>query len=117
MIDPIMTEISQVVQEELQRARVDHGETYASMHEAYGVLCEELHEAGIEYREIQAYEGMLSGAIHKGNEKLLRSELDVICSRAIRAACELVQVAAVCRKAMQGLEGAADGQAERRPLG
>ena len=117
MIDPIMSQMIPIVQEELTRARVNHGSTYASMHEAYGVLSEELYEVGIEYREIVAYEGMLISAIHKGDEKLLRSELDTICNRAIKAACELVQVAAVCKKAAKGLRGAVHGQEERRPIG
>jgi hypothetical protein len=100
MIDPIMSKIVPVMQEELARAQHDHGQTYASMHEAFGVLSEELHEAGIEYRELTAYEGMLIGTIHKGNGKLLLEELSVIHNRALQAACELVQVAAVAQKAI-----------------
>lgn len=103
MIDPIMSKIVPVMQEELARAQVNHGETYASMHEAYGVLSEELYEADIEYHEVRAYEGMLISAIHKGESGLLRGELGIIFDRALQAACELVQVAAVAKKAIHTL--------------
>lgn len=100
MIDHVMTDIVAAMHAELARAQEDHGKHYASMHEAYGVLSEELYEAGIEFREANAYEGMLLSAIHKGNNKLLREELNIIHHRALQAACELVQVAAVAQKAI-----------------
>lgn len=103
MIDPIMSRIVPVMQEELARAQVNHGKTYASMHEAFGVLSEELYEADIEYHEVRAYEEVLISAIHNGNSKLLRDELTVIFNRALQAACELVQVAAVAKKAIHTL--------------
>lgn len=104
MLDHVLKDITDAMQKELARAQANHGPTYASMHEAYGVLTEEIYEAGIEYREVTAYEGMLLSAIHKGNSKLLRDELTTIHYRALQAACEMVQVAAVCSKALATLD-------------
>lgn len=108
MIDRVMEDVELAVGYEVARAKADHGETYASMHEAYGVLCEEVFEAEEEFCEVTSYRTFLLDALHRGDEKQLQAMLSVIRNRAVKAACELVQVAAVCQKAMGG--GIPDGR-------
>lgn len=108
MIEPVHTDIMAAVEAEQLRAVAIYGPEYHTTHEAFGVLSEELYEAAIEWREIKAYEGMLLSAIHKQNDQLLCNAMDMIEHHAILAACELVQAAAVCRKAIAGIKGGAD---------
>ena len=91
--------------DELARIKELHGETYASIHEAYGVLAEELYEAR---HEVKALRGHVKDLL----EDLPEEDVDDICCdlneawwRAINAACELIQVAAVCKKARDGMGG------------
>lgn len=103
MIDGVFCDINAAVDRELERARAEYGQRYASIHEAYGVLMEEMHEAQAEIRDLDDYAAALIGVIHREDRRALFAELDVMGNRAIQAACELVQVAAVCRKAMEGI--------------
>lgn len=82
---------------------MDHGEVFASLHEAYGVLAEELYEAGIEVKAVNGDAARIVELIHRDDGIGLVSALYAIEQRAILAACEMVQVAAVCAKAMGGI--------------
>lgn len=113
MIDHVMQEILTSVSAETQRAKAEFGDSYKNPHEAYGVLAEEIFEAKAEMNEVNAYYDMLISAIHKGDKVLLIKELDVLKCCAINAACELVQVAAVCAKAIHGMAGEPDAKMEK----
>ena len=102
MMDEIMCDVERAVHYEETRIQQLHGEKYHSPHEAYGVLKEELLEADIELEHMSATEDGLLRAIHRNDTDTIKLAYDGIANRAVRAACELIQVAAVCRKAMGG---------------
>lgn len=104
MLDHVMKDINAAKYAELRRIKQDHGETYASIHEAYGVLAEEMHEAELEYVFVKDFFSYLIESIHKGRKTMIDSDLKAVEGYALKAACELVQVAAVCRKALEGMD-------------
>lgn len=79
--------ISDLVSWEAVQAQRKHGESYASHNEGYGVLAEEVQEASDE----------------------LGDALKAIGRTAVNAAAEAIQVAAVCRKWLEGLEAKRNG--------
>ena len=50
------------------------------------------------------FEKAMMAAIHRNDTATLELIYDRIAGCAIRAACEMIQVAAVCRKALGGVE-------------
>lgn len=102
MLDHVMQDVNAAKYAELRRIKQEHGEIYASIHEAYGVLAEEMHEAELEYVCAKDFFADLIESIHQGRRTMIDSDLEAIEGYAIKAACELVQVAAVCRKALNG---------------
>lgn len=105
MIDTLMLIVQAAAADELKRARDDHGYAYASPHEAYGVLSEEVYEAEAEMQTVTAFTRDLVWYIHSNDRDRLIDALGEIEESARRGACELIQVAAVCRKALAGLGG------------
>lgn len=113
MIDPIMTDLHPVLKSEYLRAKADHGDVYHSPHEAWGVLmeewdevCEEIEQAGERLRDI-------AREVRRDDAQGLAQTFGSIQLFAMRAAAELIQVAAVCWKAvdtMEAKEGAHDPQ-------
>ncbi len=97
--------VSRVLDEETARIKKHYGETCASIHEAYGVLAEELHEARQEVKGLRAYVRDLLEDLPLEDAGDLRCDLGEAYWHAFNGACELIQVAAVCRKAMDGLGG------------
>ena len=100
MIGPVMDAVTAAVQAELQRAKADHGETYHSPHEAFGVLVEEWDEA---IEEITAASSRMQEMprLLRTPDEALRMAFRVMIDHAMYAAAELIQVAAVCEKAME----------------
>lgn len=86
---------------ETAHAKTQHGEKYASLHEANGVLIEELQEGWDEGKALATLSDDLTRAIREG--KNIRNVLADIKERAILAACEYIQVAAVAQKALDGM--------------
>lgn len=103
-MDEILCDVEKAVHYEEARIQVVHGEKYNSMHEAYGVLKEELFEAAIELEHMSATEDGLLRAMHRNDMSTYELSMNRIANYAVRAACELIQVAAVCRKALGGVE-------------
>jgi hypothetical protein len=97
--------VSRVLNEEIARIKNQYGETYASIHEAYGVLAEELHEARNEVKVLRSHVKDLLVDLPFEDRDDLRCDLNEAYWHALNGACELIQVAAVCRKAMDGLGG------------
>lgn len=108
MLDGVHEDVSAAVGNELIRAKEQFGEKYHSQHEAYGVLAEELFEVDHEMKWVSYYRDDLIRGMHLNNQDVIMSALDNMHGAAVRAACELVQVAAVCRKAMQDPEVCSD---------
>ena len=108
MIDGVRKDLAVAEERELARAREQFGEKYHSHHEAYGVLAEELYEVDREKEWIKFYTDDLLRALHLNNADAMQMALENLRGAALRAACELVQVAAVCRKAMPDQEACSD---------
>lgn len=94
----LTTPIAALVACEADRARDLHGRTYASHHEGYGVLAEEVQEAEEELSELRDSMQHLLRYIRVSCDPGIRLTLSAIKDSAIRAAAELTQVAAVCQK-------------------
>lgn len=91
---------------EATNAKQKHGATYASHHEAYGVLAEEVQEAGEEHKSIKQHMEQLLRFVRTDYTEGIADCLKVLKQDAIRAAAESVQVAAVCSKWLDMMGGA-----------
>lgn len=110
MLDPIMNDVSPIIDREAQRAKDTHGSGYASEHEAYGVLAEEVQE-GWEEAELTAQQlAYLLNAIRADDRSAIFDKLRRTQRHATKACCEYIQVAAVCKKAMDWLGGTANAE-------
>lgn len=86
-----------LMDEEYERAAERFGEEFNSPHEAYAVLKEEVEEAQSEMRCIL---GQMEAYWIRIKENMITDgSLEVIEERALNAACELIQVAAIAYKA------------------
>lgn len=86
-----------LMHEEYERAAERFGEKFNSPHEAYAVLKEEMEEAQSEMRCIL---GQMEAYWIRIKENMITDgSLEVIEERALNAACELIQVAAIAYKA------------------
>ena len=94
----IVHPLNLLVSDELDRASKIHGAVFASPHEGYGVLAEEVQEAGDEADLIDAVMRQLLLAIREEKPSSIVDLADYIRDKAVSAAAELVQVAAMCEK-------------------
>jgi hypothetical protein len=94
----LIKEMRVVVDGEVVRAMDRYGKGYASDHEGYGVLSEEIWEAEKEVRDVRKAQNLLLQAIHAGDEVALQNMLELLQESAIHAACECAQIAAVASK-------------------
>lgn len=100
MLDAILTAVSKEVDEELVRAREFHNPVFASNHEAYAVIKEELEEAECEHAHFKTLVSEFWTAVKCDDDALSQELLLEMWQIAERAAAEWIQVAAMCRKAM-----------------
>lgn len=91
---------------ELALANKDHGDRFHSLHEGYGVIREELDEAKEERQAVGDAFGDIMYYIRTEQYAELRACLNNMGNHAILAACEYIQVAAMCDKMLRGMEGA-----------
>lgn len=103
--------ITQLVDEEYNRAAAKFGKKHNSAHEAYAVIKEELEEAEDEYSSADMALGDFWKCTKRDNICETKQLARFIEERAINAACEFVQVAAMAQKALIGYEneGAENG--------
>lgn len=94
----IVHPINLLVSDEYDRAAGIHGAVFASPHEGYGVIAEEIKEAGDEWEEAEKGLRRLLNAIHRESTKDIIDIADSIRDRAVNGAAELIQVAAMCEK-------------------
>ena len=97
MID-LIREVRTTVDAEMARAQDVHGLHYASAHEGYGVLAEEMYEAETETIHLGAIKNWLMNALHADDPDQMVDVLDELAEHATLAACEYIQVAAVAQK-------------------
>lgn len=102
-MEKLRREIRESTNREYVRACNEWGDTFASAHEGYGVIAEELQEATDEETRVMTSMAELLSAIRTGGPE----EIENVCERINRtarlAACEFVQVAAMARKLVHTL--------------
>lgn len=102
----LLNEVRPVVESEKTRAQVNFGRLYASPHEGFGVMAEELFEANNEVVSIVAIKTWLMTAMHDDDTEQMLCALEEMAEHAALAACEYIQVAAVAQKMIETLEEA-----------
>lgn len=102
-IKPLIPPVEALVQEELDRASEKFGERHHSPHEAYAVMLEELQELEDEIAEAKTYMDAFWNGV-KINNLHTTNFIHNAGQRAINAACEAIQLAAMCEKALRGYE-------------
>lgn len=103
-----MRGVDYLIENELDFASEEHGETFASMHEGAAVLYEELEEAKDEILEARSLYSRLWEAVKEDDSKWARMMAEEIASHAERLACEAIQVAAMALKFVYTVEEAED---------
>lgn len=102
------------VNTELNLAGKDHGKHFHSPHEGYGVLMEEIYEAQIHTRNIDAMSDNLLMLLHhvESCPDAYEKQLGRIKEQALSGAAELCQVAAMCEKGMRSMRRITDERKE-----
>lgn len=100
MMDALINQVGILVEEEYARAAKQHGPNAASAHEGCALIEEELEEAQDEMEQLgkQMYHFWVS--VKVDDKQVYRHYLEAIKKKAILAACELIQVAAMAEKTM-----------------
>jgi hypothetical protein len=78
---------------------------FASTHEGYGVIAEELQEASEEQEKASAVMYQLLKAIREEKKQAICDLADYIRDAAVSAAAEMIQVAAMCEKMGRTVKG------------
>lgn len=104
-MDKLIADVKELVDEEYHRAAIKFGATNKSDHESYAVLLEELEEAQSEVAEVH-FQLQHFWQLTKANDDDLSkfSRLLELERRALLAACELIQVTAMAKKAAATVE-------------
>jgi len=92
-------EVSGLVEAELARAVAKYGKTFASIHEAYAVILEEVEEAGEPFEAVKMMLSLAWNSIKFNHADYAKDKIKLAKRYAIEAAAELIQVAAMCEKA------------------
>ena len=104
MMDELIKEISRLTGEEYQRVAAEHGGAVNTPHEGYALIKEEEEEASDQVSTVTQKVRALWRSVKEDNLAAQRQYLDEIRTAAILGACELVQVAAMADKAVEGLK-------------
>lgn len=110
MMDKLWKEIREATGKEYVRACAEWGDTFASLHEGFGVIAEEVQEGSDERQRVIDAMGYLLTAIRKDDKAEIKNICMLIEGEAELAACESVQVAAMARKMVHTMHR--DGQSE-----
>ena len=97
-MEHITTPARALVDKEYKHAAAAYGPTFASHHEGYGVLAEEVLEAETDIRILERDLRCVLTAIRKGEPQELSGHLKRMYRVAINGAAECIQVAAMCKK-------------------
>lgn len=101
MMTKLVNEVEELVECEYGRAGAQHGLIHHSDHEAYAILLEELEEAKDEVRFCESaltrFWDQIKRNVKSEDSKL--NSLNLVYNNAILGACELIQVAAMAKKA------------------
>lgn len=101
----IVHPINLLVSDELDRASKLYGETFASAHEGFGVIAEEVQEVGDELEKAEGNLSTMLVFIREENNQRIADVADCLRDAAVNAAAELIQVAAMCEKLTRTVKG------------
>ena len=102
-MNKVKDKLPALVEEELAAAMEIHGD-FASMHEGYAVLLEEVEEAEVELKDVQGYTARLWDNIKTPHGAAMIIAALNIKEKAINLAAEAIQVAAMARKILISLD-------------
>lgn len=102
MMNKLKAAVTELVEKELSLASEQHGEKFQSHHEAYAVILEEVEETLVEVEFVKHWIKVLWTAIKDDNFTNTETSFKLIEEKAILAACEAIQVAAMAEKAIRG---------------
>ena len=94
----IVEPVNLLVSDEYDRAAKLHGAVFASPHEGYGVIAEEVLEVQNENANIVSGCHTLLAFIQQEDMQKVMDTADAIRDAAVNAAAECIQVAAMCEK-------------------
>ncbi len=104
-IKPLIPPVEALIEAELLRASANFGERHHSPHEAYAVMLEEQLETQAEIiRAAESVNRYFERVMANSSPELLNKTLSDAKLYAIAAACEAIQLAAMCEKALRGYE-------------
>lgn len=103
-MNEMLNSIRTLIVEERVRADRANAPRFASPHEAYGVIMEEMMEAEAEYAALMDNSKRLMIKIHANSANGYATTLKRMQECAYNAVAELVQVAAMCGKALDSME-------------
>lgn len=97
--------IDESIYAEYTNAKEKWGDKYASMHEGFAVLLEEIEECRREQKGMRYNNKVLFNLIMTGkNDQAMNNTIAHIITNARHLALEACQVAAVCKKMLDGVE-------------
>lgn len=100
-MDELINEVRALVSREYDRATKMHGPTNHSSHESYAVLKEELEEAKDEFIHTEMYLDRYWKGIKRDDYASQVENIASIVNKAILAACECIQTAAMAYKGLE----------------
>jgi len=95
----LQNEVKQSINNEYDRAAKKFGPKNNSLHESYAVILEEFEEAQLELDLFKTFLRNFWNNTKENNSESAFNNLKDMQERAEQAACELIQVAAMCHKA------------------
>lgn len=102
-MEELVKAISALVGEEYQRAAAEHGGAANTPHEGYALIKEEEEEAGDQMSVVSQKVTALWWVVKADDLASQRMYLSEIRTAAILGACELIRVAAMADKSVEGL--------------
>ena len=108
-MEELLDEVEQAMKNELGRANKKHP-LFNSLHQAYGVIAEELDEAKESFKYAEEAFDKFFMCMRKDHYNSACDYLEDIRASAIDCAAEMVQVAAMAKKAIDSIkQGGIDG--------
>lgn len=101
----IVHPVNLLVETEYERARQMHGDVFTDAHQGYGVIAEEIQEAGDELEKVEGVMYQLLAAIRESRGKAICDLAAYMQENAVKAAAECIQVAAMCHKMRKSVCG------------
>lgn len=102
-----MENVAQLVLDEYEMAKKDHGKKFSSMHEGYAILLEEVEEAKEQMDSVMcdAHLGYMWESVKHDDIDAAADAAHIIRTRAACLACEAIQVAAMATKFLVSFVG------------